>query len=250
VQGSDIVYLAAGLPYKTKVWQEMWPKIMRHVIDACVENNAKLVFVDNMYMYDPDELGLMTEETPVRPVSKKGKVRAEIADMLMDQVAKGNLQALIARAPDFYGPAINTSVLLELVFKNFQKNKKANWFCRLDCKHSFIYTPDAGRATAILGNDDQAYNQVWHLPTTQDPYNGQEWVNAIAQIMDKEPKVQLAGKLIVKIMGLFNPIMKEFAEMLYQWDRDYVFDSSKFNKKYKFTPTAWKVGIEQVAKSL
>jgi nucleoside-diphosphate-sugar epimerase len=250
VKDSEVVYLTAGLPYKTKVWQEAWPVVIENVISACVEANAKLVFLDNMYMYDPDKLDGMTEETPVRPVSKKGRVRAEIAQMIMDAVESKRLNALIARAPDFYGPGISNSVLGETVFKNFKNGKKSNWFCSLDYIHSFIYTPDGAKAVAMLGNDNSAFNQVWHLPTATKPPTGKEWIEKVAEAMNVEPKVQMAGKTIVKIMGLFNPIMKEFAEMLYQWDRDYMFDSSKFNKQYNFTPTSWEEGIKQVIKSL
>jgi len=79
VQGSEIVYVTVGFPYNWKVWQESWPKFMRSVIDACKEFNSKLVFFDNIYMYDPDYLNGMTEETPINPSSKKGKIRAQIA---------------------------------------------------------------------------------------------------------------------------------------------------------------------------
>src|SRR5205814_3179054 len=103
VKGSDIVYLLIGLDYKIEVWQEQWPKIMHNTIKACKEVNAKLIFFDNVYMYGKVD-GVMTEETPFRPVSEKGEVRASIATMLLKEMRAGNIQALIARAADFYGP--------------------------------------------------------------------------------------------------------------------------------------------------
>lgn len=114
VQDSTVVYITVGFPYNLKVWRESWPKFISNVIDACKENNSKLVFFDNIYMYDSNHLNGMTEDTPINPPSKKGKVRAEIAKMIMDEVEKGNLTALIARSADFYGPSIqNTSMLTE-----------------------------------------------------------------------------------------------------------------------------------------
>lgn len=249
VEGSQVVYLTAGFPYKAKVWQDTWPLVMQNVIDACKEHNSKLVFIDNMYMYDPAKLSFMTEATPINPSSKKGKVRERIANMLMDEVKAGNLQALIARSADFYGPGINNSVLLETVFKNMQKGKKANWFCSVEKKHSYTYTPDAAKATAVLGNDDKAFNQVWHLPTAGNPLNGKEWIEAFATEMNVSPKYMVVGKTMIQILGLFNSIMKEFVEMLYQYDRDYVFDSSKFEKAYEFKPTSYEEGIKQVIKA-
>ncbi|MEJ2720790.1 MAG: NAD-dependent epimerase/dehydratase family protein, partial [bacterium] len=247
VEGSDVVYLTVGLPYDTKVWQSAWPTIMDNVIDACKGHNAKLVFFDNIYMYDPDHLGSMTEETPIRPVSKKGAIRSRLAETIIDEVARGDLQAIIARSADFYGPSIgNTSVLTEMVFKNFGNGKKANWLGSAKCRHSFTYTTDAAGATAQLGNTADAYNQVWHLPTARDPLTGQEWIEAIAAEMGVEPKYQVASKLVVRVMGLFVPIMREMVEMMYQYDRDYVFDSSKFDKRFGVEPTPYLDGIRSI----
>jgi nucleoside-diphosphate-sugar epimerase len=248
VEGSEIAYLTIGLPYKTKVWEAEWSKLMRNVIDACKKNKTKLVFFDNLYLYDPQSIEHATEEAPINPSSKKGKVRADTAKMLMDEVKKGNLEALIARAADFYGPGIQNSLLQEAVYKPLKAGKKANWFCNPNKVHSFTYTPDAAKATAILGNDNSAYGQVWHLPTADNPLTGQEWIEAFARELNVKPRTQVAGKFIIRIMGLFNPIMKEFVEMLYQYDRDYVFDSSKFENAYNFKPTPYQIGIQEVIK--
>jgi nucleoside-diphosphate-sugar epimerase len=250
VKGSDIVYVTVGFPYSAKIWAEAWPTFIGHVIKACKEFKAKLVFFDNIYMYDPAYLDGMTEETPNNPVSKKGAIRAQIADQIMTEVEAGRLKALIARSADFYGPGIDkTSMLNETVFKPFHTGKKANWMSSVNFKHSFTYTPDAARATAILGNTDGAYGQVWHLPTAANPYTGKEWIEAIAKQMGVSPKHQVASKFLVKIIGLFVPVMKEMPEMMYQYDRDYVFDSTKFEEHFDFTPTSYVEGIKAVVKA-
>lgn len=247
VKGSKIVYLTVGLPYDIKVWQSTWPVIMSNVIAACQEHHAKLVFFDNIYMYDKDHLAPMDEETPRNPPSRKGQVRLELEKMIMGEVNKGRLTAVIARAADFYGPSIdNTSMLTEMVFKNLANGKKANWLGSLKHKHSFTFTPDAGKATALLGNTADTYNQVWHLPTAADPPTGREWVDMIAREMNVQARVQVAPKLVVRLMGLFMPIMREMVEMMYQYDRDYVFDSSKFEKRFDFKPTSYEEGIKTV----
>ena len=248
VKGSNVAYLVAGLKYETKTWQELWPKIMENTIEACKVNNTKLVFFDNIYMYDPKCIPFMTEDCPTNPCSKKGEVRAKIAGMVMDEVKKGNLKAVIARSADFYGPGKINSVVNLSVYQNLLKGKKANWLSSIDYKHSFTYTPDAAKATAILGNDSKADNQVWHLPTAKNPLTGMQWIEAFAKEMEVQPKTQLASRTMVKILGLFNPIMKEFVEMLYQYDRDYVFDSSKFEKAFNFQPTPYADGIMEIVK--
>lgn len=251
VEGSSVVYVTVGFPYSVAVWKKQWPAFIAVVIAACKEYGAKLVFFDNIYMYDPAYLGDMTEFTPINPASKKGAIRAQIADMILDEVADGSLTALIARSADFYGPNIgNTSMLTEMVVKPLSRGKKANWMCNVNFRHSFTYTPDAAKATALLGNTPDAYNQVWHLPTAKPALTGKEWIEAFAKEMNKKPRYMTASKFIVRLMGLFIPIMKELVEMLYQYDRKYVFNSEKFEKRFGMQPTPYAEGIREVVKAM
>jgi nucleoside-diphosphate-sugar epimerase len=246
VNGSEIAYLTAGLVYKTNVWQKSWPVIMNNVIQACLKHKCKLVFFDNIYIYDGTVLNPITETTPINPPSEKGKVRAKIVKMIEDARQKG-LVALIARAADFYGPSIkNVSVLTETVIKPLSEGKTANWLGDDTKKHSYTYVPDAGKATALLGNTPEAYGEVWHLPTAKNPPTGKEWVEMIAAEIGAKPKYRVVGKGMVKFMGLFMSIMKESVEMMYQNDRDYVFDSSKFESKFDFKPTPYLKGIQEI----
>jgi nucleoside-diphosphate-sugar epimerase len=250
VEGSQIVYLTVGLPYTHKIWEKNWPVIMENTINACIKHKSRLVFFDNVYMYDPDALEPMTENNEINPCSKKGLVRANVACTLMDHVQNGNLLAVIARAADFYGPSVaGNSVLTETVFKPLSEGKKANWLGRSDKKHSFTYTPDAARATAILGNSPEAYGEVWHLPTAPNPYTGREWVEQIALELNTRPKYRVVGKGMVKALGLFSSIMRESVEMLYQYDRHYVFDSTKFEKQFNIKPTPYPQGIREIIES-
>jgi nucleoside-diphosphate-sugar epimerase len=250
VEGSSIVYVTVGFPYAYKTWKQSWPVFIKNVIDACMEFKSKLVFFDNIYMYDLNHLDGMTEDTLIKPPSKKGVIRAEIAYMIMDKVKEGKLTALIARSADFYGPGIkNTSVLTETVFNPLSKGKKANWMSSVNFKHSYTYTPDAGKATALLGNSEKAYNQVWHLPTAENPLTGREWIDTIASEMGILPKYQVATKFIVNLLGLFNPIMREMPEMMYQYDRDYIFNSDKFTNQFAFEVTPYREGIREIINS-
>lgn len=250
VKGSEVVYVTVGFEYSHKIWTDKWPKFINDLIEVCKSNDCKLVFFDNMYMYDQNHLNGMTEDTPVNPPSKKGAIRAHIAKQIMEEAHAGKIKALIARSADFYGPSIqNTSVLTETVFKPLSKGKKANWFASVHHKHSFTYTPDAAKATALLGNTDSAYGEVWHLPTDANPMTGKQWIETIASKLNVRPRYQVAPKFLVRILGLFMPVMKESVEMMYQYDRDYVFDSTKFEKEFRFTPTPYVKGIDHIIKS-
>jgi nucleoside-diphosphate-sugar epimerase len=248
IQGSDVVYLVVGFDYKIDVWQDKWPKLMRATIDACIKYNARLVFFDNVYMYDISAIPHMTEDSAINPPSRKGLVRKEIAQMILDEVKAGKLMALIARSADFYGPGNEKSFITEMVYKNFKKGKAANWMINADKKHSFTFTPDAAKATALLGNTNDAYNQVWHLPTDKNTLTGREFVALFAKEMNVKNKVSALPAWFLKILGLFIPIMKEMPEMMYQYDRDYFFDSSKFDKRFNFKTTTYKEGIKASVK--
>jgi nucleoside-diphosphate-sugar epimerase len=244
IQGSDVVYLVVGFDYKIDVWQDKWPKLMRATIDACIKYNARLVFFDNVYMYDISAIPHMTEDSAINPPSRKGLVRKEIAQMILDEVKAGKLMALIARSADFYGPGNEKSFITEMVYKNFKKGKAANWMINADKKHSFTFTPDAAKATALLGNTNDAYNQVWHLPTDKNTLTGREFVALFAKEMNVKNKVSALPAWFLKILGLFIPIMKEMPEMMYQYERDYFFDSSKFEKRFRFETTSYQEGVK------
>ncbi|MBK8883852.1 MAG: NAD-dependent epimerase/dehydratase family protein [Bacteroidales bacterium] len=245
VAGSEVVYLVVGLDYKLSVWEDKWPKLMRATIDACIKHNARLVFFDNVYMYDKWEIGKMTETSAINPPSRKGAVRKEIAGMLLDEVKAGKLMALIARSADFYGPGNEKSFVTEMVYKNLKKEKRSNWFVDADKKHSFTFTPDAAKATALLGNTPDAYNQVWHLPTDKNSLTGRQFIDLFAREMNASGKVTVMPVWMLTILGLFIPILGEMPEMMYQYDRDYLFDSSKFDKRFSFTTTTYQDGVRQ-----
>ena len=217
---------------------------MRATIDACVKHKARLVFFDNVYMYDKNEIPHMTEDSVINPPSKKGAVRKEINEMLFDGIKSGKLTALIARSADFYGPNNDKSFLIELVYKNMKKGKKPYWLIDENKKHSFTYTPDAAKATALLGNTVDAFNQTWHLPTDKNTLTGKEIIKLFAKEMNVENKISILPMWFLKFLGLFNPLMKEMPEMMYQHDRDYIFDSSKFDKRFNFKTTTYQEGVK------
>ena len=246
IEGSGVVYLVVGFDYNTKVWKDKWPKLMKATINACIKHKAKLVFFDNIYLYDIKTIEHMLEDSPINPPSKKGLVRTEIAEMLMKEVKAGNLTALIARAPDFYGPDNEKSFLIEVVYKNLLKGKRPNWFIDATKKHTFIYTPDAAKATAILGNTPEAFNQVWHLPTDDNSLTGAEWIALFNKEMKTSKKVMVLPMFMLRLLGIFIPLMREMPEMMYQYDRDYFFDSSKFKSHFNFTPTTYEMGVRKI----
>jgi nucleoside-diphosphate-sugar epimerase len=247
VAGSEVVYLVAGLPYSTKLWQTEWPKLMQNVINACKEHNSKLVFFDNVYSYGFVK-GTMTEETPFNPTSKKGEVRAKVATMLLDEVKQGNLQGMIVRAADFYGPGALLSLTYQSVTLKLKANKSPQWIGDPKKIHTFSYTPDAGKTMARLGNTPSAFNQTWHALTSKEKITGEEYIKIACGLMNKPYKVQALPKIGVRLLGLFIPVLKEFTEMMYQFENDYIFDSTKYEKTFGEQATTYREGIASTLK--
>lgn len=243
LKGSSIAYLTAGLPYSTKIWREKWPLLMRNVVDACKEEGCKLVFFSNVYALGKVE-GWMSEESPMNPCSKKGEIRAKVEQMLLDEVQKGNIEAMIARAADFYGPGAALGFVDYLVFQNLAKGKTPQILVNADTKHSYTFTPDAARATAALGNTVAAYNQIWHLPSDPTPLSGRDFVQIAAEAFKAKFNFKVLPKWLIQVFGLFVPEMGEAVEMLYQNQYDYLFDSSKYVRHFRYPATTYQEGIQ------
>jgi nucleoside-diphosphate-sugar epimerase len=219
VQGSETVYRTSGRSYDIRVWKTQWPVIMKNVIDACKMHGAKMIFFDNVYSYGRVN-GWMSENTPINPSSAKGEVRKKIDGMILEDVGRGELKAMIARAADFYGSNTPLSVVNVMVFDNIRQGKKAQWLTNDNVKHSLTYTPDAGKTTALLGNTESAFNQVWHLPTDKNALTGKEFIEKVAKEFGLFPWHRVLSRWMLQMAGLFNGIVHESMEMLYQYDSD------------------------------
>ena len=253
VAGSEVVYLVAGLTYSTSVWQAQWPLVMRNVIDACISHKARLVFFDNVYAYGRVE-GVMLETTPFNPCSKKGEVRAAIATTLLNSMRLGEVQGLIARSADFYGPGAQLSLLASILFSRLRAGKSPQWVGDPDAVHTFTFTPDVGRALAALGSNPAAFGQTWHVPTARDlgkeAVTGRALTRLACTIANKPVRLQVAPPWLLKAMGWFAPMLRENNEMMYQFEQPYRFDSSKADKALGWQATPYPKGVEQTWRSV
>ena len=249
IKGSEKVFVTVGFEYKLKVWQQIWPTFIQDVIDACSENNAELIFFDNIYALEKSAVKHITENSLINPQTGKGRVRAEVDKKILDAVEKGKIKAIIARAPDFYGKVIAPSVLMNTVYSNMIKGKTPQWFCNADVLHTFGYTPDLAKGTAALGNRASAFNQIWNLPADR-PLTGRQWVSLFAKVMDAKDKVMVIPSWMIGAIGIFNPMLGEIHEMLYQYKTDYVFDSSKFQLAFNFKPVSNEQGVKEIIMGL
>ncbi|UXD88601.1 NAD-dependent epimerase/dehydratase family protein [Thalassolituus hydrocarboniclasticus] len=244
VEGSEIVYLTAGLPINTAQWVEQWPIIMRNVIDACSTHQVKLVYFDNTYMY-PQNSTPLTEESPFAPVGAKGRVRAAITRQLLEAMQAGRIKALICRAPEFYGPGQTQSITNSVVLEPLLKGDKARVFLRDDTLRSLIYTPDASRAMALLGNTPDAYNQTWHLPCDDNRLTYKEFIRLAADIFATTADYQVMEAWKLKFAALINRKVRETEELLPRYKADNIFVSDKFKRRFPdFVVTPYQRGLQ------
>lgn len=246
VKGSEIAYFTLGLPMNSDMWENQFPVIMQNVIHACKVNKTKLVFFDNTYMY-PQNNQVLTEETLFDPVGRKGQVRKEIANMVLNEMQSGELEAVICRAPEFYGPGKTQSITNTLIFNNIKEGKKLKVPIRADKKRSLIWTPDASRATALIGNTPEAFGKTWHLPVDKSHPTYKEFIEIASNVYGKELKYSAIPKFIFKIGSIFKKQLKELQELLPRYEHNNVFDDSKFREFFPdFQVTSYRKGIEQI----
>lgn len=243
VEGSDIVFLTVGLEYRTSVWESDWPQIMSNVINACKTHEAKLIFFDNVYMYGLVK-GDMTEDTPSNPLTRKGEIRQLLNEMILREIKKGNVHAIIAKSADFYGPYAKLSMFYALNIEYLLKGKKPSWVIKPEVLHNFTYVPDAAKAMVILAEDKKAWDQIWHLPTA-GPKTGKDFMDTILSYFPNVTSYRYVGQNTMRFFGLFDSGARELAQMYYQFDNDYVFCSDRFTNKYNFIPTSYEIGIKE-----
>jgi len=244
VRGAEIAYFTLGLPISSDLWENLFPKILQNVIEACKINGTKLVFFDNTYMYPQDNRNL-TEQTHFQPLGRKAKVRRTMAEMVLKEMQSGKLQAVICRAPEFYGPAKTQSITNTLIFNNIKDSKKIKVPISANKKRSLIWTPDASRATALIGNTPDAYGQTWHLPIDESHPTYEEFIALASEMYGKELKYSVVPKWVFQIGAWFNPKVKELLELLPRYAYDNLFDDLKFRKRFPdFQATTYKQGIE------
>ncbi|MEO1051290.1 MAG: NAD-dependent epimerase/dehydratase family protein [Bacteroidota bacterium] len=248
LEGAEIAYLTVGLPYNSEIWLRDWERIMEYVIKGCKTVGCKLVYFDNTYGY-PQDVSEQTESTPLVSTGKKGTAKRETAEMLLQAMRDKEVEAVICRAPEFYGPGKTKGFTNILVFEHLRQGKKPKVFLRDDVKRTLIYTPDAGRATALIANTPDAYGQTWHLPCDDNRLTYQEFMAEISSQLGRKVSYKVLGKTLLKLVALFNSNIKETQELFPRYMIDNIFDSSKFKRRFpEFEVTSYQNGIKEIIK--
>lgn len=250
VKGSQIVYFTAGLPPDTALWEAQFPTMLRNALDACRAAGAKFVYFDNTYMYPQDDR-LLTEDTPFVPVGRKGRVRATMTNMVLAEMARGDIPVVICRAPEFYGPGQTQSFTNALVIDKLKSGKKPNVPVRDDTLRTLIWTPDASRAMAAIGNAPDAYGQTWHLPCSDERMTYKQFARLACETFDADVSYSVIPKWVMQVAGLFSKQASEIKELLPRYQHNNLFDSTKFKRRFpEFEVTSYTTGLKLIRRGL
>jgi nucleoside-diphosphate-sugar epimerase len=239
-QGAAAVYQCAQPAYFE--WAEKFPRFQTAILEAAAQNGAKLIVGDNLYMYGDTHGTPIREALPYQPHTKKGRVRAAMAEAVMTAHRRGQVRAAIGRASNFFGP--DDHVVTDLAFRPALEGKSINLLGRLDQLHTFSYVPDFGKLLATLGTRDEALGQIWFTPSPA-AVTQKDLVGLLEAELGHPVKVLLAGKTMLSLLGLFNPMMRETVEMMYEWTGPFVVDTSKAEKAFGWQGTPLRVAVQE-----
>ena len=242
-RGARVVYQSAQPRYSE--WPEKFPSLQKSIIEGLTGSNAKLVIVENLYMYGDQNGKTMTEDTSYDAHTRKGRVRGEISRAALAAHKEGRVRVTTARGGNFFGPWGIDSTMGGRAFYPLLQGKPAQLIGRTDLPHSHTFVRDFGTALVILGEHEEADGQAWHVPNDQPKMTQAELVRMFAEEAGVEPKMSSMGKLMMTIGGLFVPEAKETVEMMYEFDKPFIIDSSKFERTFGLKATPMREAIRE-----
>ena len=234
---ADTVYFCLNAPHYHR-WADEFPPLQRAVLDAAKSADAKLVVLENLYMYGPTS-GPLRETTPNNPTSAKSRTRAAMSAQLLDAHQRGEIRVVIGRASDFVGPGVRDSALGEFVFQPALAGKRAQTMGRPDTQHTYSYVPDVGRNLMLLGSRDDAYGQVWHLPNPETRTTRNIIIDVYAAAGRRRTDVNTLKRPMLRALGLFNRNVGELLHTYYQFNAPFIVDDTAFRHAFGGHTTHW-----------
>ena len=231
---AGVVYQCAQPAYTQ--WPQKFPALQQGILEGTARSGSRLVIGENLYMYG-EVNGPIHEELPYKATTRKGRTRARMAEAALSAHQSGRLPVVIGRGSDFFGPSVLDSSLGERAILPALKGKTAQMFGKLDIPHTYTYIGDFARALVLLGDREDAFGQVWHVPNDQPEITQRQLMNLFFEEVGYKPRMSGMGRLMLALGGLFIPEARESMEMAYEFEQPFVVDSSKFQQAFNMQPT-------------
>jgi nucleoside-diphosphate-sugar epimerase len=242
-QGAGVVYHAAQPHYHE--WPTKFPLLQKAILDGLAGSGAKLVLVENVYMYGEMNGRSFSEDLPYKAHTRKGQIRGAISTAAFAAHKEGRVRVTAARGGNFFGPWGTDSTMGERAFYPLLRGKPAQMIGRTDLPHTHTYLKDFGRALVLLGERDEADGQAWHVPNDQPNMTQGELAHLFAEEAGVEPQISRMGKFMMSIGGLFIPEAKETVEMMYEFEKPFIIDSGKFETMFGMKATPIRRAIKE-----
>ncbi len=240
--GAQVVYQCAQPPYHQ--WPEKFPAMQAAILEGTARSGAKLVLAENLYMYGAVS-GKIREELPYNAHTRKGKTRAQMAQSALAAHQAGKVRVAIGRGSDFFGPGVLGSTLGERAIYPALAGKPAQMVGKLDLPHTYTFIDDFGKALVVLGEREEALGRAWHVPNDRPEITQREIMTLFFAEIGLPPKMKGMGKWMMSLGGLFVPEARETAEMMYEFERPFVVDSSQFEQTFGLKATPLEDAVAQ-----
>ncbi len=238
------IYFCAQPAYHR--WAEEFPALQEAAITLASNAGARLIVAENLYGYGIVK-GKMTEDLSLNPNTRKGRVRAAMHERLMEAHRAGVVQVAVARGSDFFGPYVDGSAVGARIFGAIVAGKAAEVIGNPDAPHDYTYVEDFGRAMAILGTDERSLGQVWHVPNAPT-LSTRQFLELAFKAAGHAPKFRHLKKIHLMLAGLFIPAAKETIEMLYEFEKPFRVNHSKFVSVFGNIATPFEVSLQRTVK--
>jgi len=239
-----VVYNCTNAPYTD--WPEIFPRLQSGVLEGAAAAGAKLVVMENLYMFGPTSGKALTEDLPYAATTRKGRTRARMTEQLFEAHQQGKVQMTIGRASDFFGPRVMQSAAGERLFRPALTGKPVQVMGNPDMPHTYTYIEDIGRALVVLGEQDPALGEAWNLPNPRT-VTTRQFIRMVADEAGSSAKIQAVPKAVIRVMGLFNKLIRELDEMTYEFEEPFVVNSEKFESAFGMPATPLAEAIHQTA---
>jgi nucleoside-diphosphate-sugar epimerase len=228
-RGAAVIYQCAQPAYHR--WVSEYIPLQNAIMQAAITTGARFIVGDNLYMYGDTDGAPLHEALPYAAHTRKGRVRAQAAEAVVQAHARGQLQAAIGRASDFFGPYALGSAAGDRVFGALVKGKQPSVMGDLDAPHTYTYIEDFGRALAILGTHERALGEIWHVPNAPT-VSTRQFLQHAFELYGQNPGFGRMGRGMLRLGGLFIPAAREMIEMLYEFEKPFIVDDSKFKATF------------------
>jgi nucleoside-diphosphate-sugar epimerase len=231
--GADVIYNCVNPQYHR--WATDWPPVANALLAAAESSGAVLVTTANLYGYGHVDAP-MTEQTPLAGAGTKAQVRIRMWQDALAAHEAGRIRATEARGADYVGPGAESHLGDRLVPK-LLAGRNLQVLGSPDTLHTWTYTEDMAMTLVALGADERAWGRAWHVPSALECTQREAVARLAAMAGVPMPKVSTIPGVLLKALGLVNPMMRELPEVAYQLDQPFLMDSSAAQQELGLVPT-------------